>query len=160
EEFARTTLQPRSQRVRVLLGGLLGWDPVNPRTPPNPGDVSALLTLLNLGGPIVPTLLVDQQIASQQVLTSDAGQFLTQWLNYQTSERGIPPPWDPNLTWHLSGGWANLGPTKGVGATLALGPPSAQALGRTAVISPGPPPGPPPPPLPASYAERLIQADL
>src|SRR5690348_8069090 len=50
EEFARTTLQPRSQRVRVLLGGLLGWDATNPNTPPNPGDVGALLTLLNLGG--------------------------------------------------------------------------------------------------------------
>src|SRR5580704_18875324 len=27
EEFSRTTLRPRAQRVRVLLGGLLGWNP-------------------------------------------------------------------------------------------------------------------------------------
>jgi hypothetical protein len=160
EEFARTTLQPRSQRVRVLLGGLLGWDATSPLIPPNSGDAGALLTLLNLGGPVVPTLLVDQQLASQQVLTNDAGQLLGQWLNYQQGEPGIPAPWDSHLTWHLSGGLGNLGPVAGVPPTLALGPPSAQALWRTAVISPGPAPGPPPPPLPASYAERLIQADL
>ena len=160
EEFSRTTLQPRSQRVRVLLGGLLGWDPTNPLTPPNSGDVGALLTLLNLGGPIVPTLLLDQQIASQQILTSDAGQFLSQWLVYQRQEPGIPPPWDPRLKSHLAGGLGHLAPTAGTPPTLALGPPSAQAQFRTAVISPGPAPSPTPPPLPPTYAERLIQADL
>jgi hypothetical protein len=159
EEFSRTSLQPRAERVRVLLGGLLGWNPGNPPTP-NIGDAGALITLLNLGGPVVPTLLVDQQLASQQVMTSDAAQFLTQWLAYQTQEPGMPPPWDPNLTPHLTGGLGNLGPLPGVPPTLALGPPSAQALWRTAVISPGPPLPPPPPPLPASYAERLIQTDL
>jgi hypothetical protein len=160
EEFARTSLQPRSQRVRVLLGGLLGWDAVSPLNPPNSGDVGALVTLLNLGGPIVPTLLLDQQLASQQVLTSDAGQLLSQWLAYQANEPGMPPPWDPTLTFRLTGGLGNLGPTPGVPPVLALGPPSAQALFRMSVISPGPVPAPPPPPLPPTYAERLIQADL
>jgi hypothetical protein len=159
EEFARTTLQPRGQRVRVLLGGLLGWNPGNPPAP-NPGDVGALITLLNLGGPLVPTLLVDQQVASQQVLTADAAQLLSQWLLYQSNEPGIPPPWSPNLTPHLVGGLGSLAPKPGFGPTLALGPPSSQALWRMAVISPGLPLLPPPPVLPPSYAERLIQADL
>jgi hypothetical protein len=160
EEFTRTTLQPRSQRVRVLLGGLLGWDATSPLLPPNSGDVGALITLLNLGGPIVPTLLLDQQLASQQVLTSDAQQLLSQWRTYQANEPGVPPPWDPTLTFRLTGGLGNLGPTAGVPPVLALGPPSAQAQFRMSVISPGPVPPPPPPPLPPTYAERLIQADL
>jgi hypothetical protein len=160
EELSRTTLQPRSQRVRVLLGGLLGWDPTNPQTPPNSGDVGALLTLLNLGGPIVPTLFVDQQIASQRILTSDAGQFLSQWLAYQAQEPGIPLPWDPTLKTHLSGGLGNLAPAAGTPPTLALGPPSAQAQFRTAVIRPGSSPQPTPAQLSPTYAERLIQADL
>jgi hypothetical protein len=159
DEFSRTSLQPRSQRVRVLLGGLLGFNPVIPPVP-NFGDVGALITLLNLGGPIVPTLLVDQQLASQQVLTSDAAQFLSQWLVYQTQEPGIAPPWDPRLTIRLIGGLGNLGPTPGSGPTLALGPPSAQALFRMAVINPGTVTSSTPPQLPPSYAERLIQADL
>jgi hypothetical protein len=43
---------------------------------------------------------------------------------------------------------------------LALGPPSAQALFRMAVISPGKASQQPSLSLPPSYAERLIQADL
>ena len=159
EEFSRTTLRPRSQRVRVLLGGLLGWDPGNPPVT-NPGDVGALLTLLNLGGPVVTTLFVDQQIALQQVLSTDAGLFLSQWVRYLATEPGLPPPWDPTLTPYLSGGLGNLGPKAGVPPTLALGPASAQTAWRLAVISPGPTPLPPPPPLPATYSERIIQADL
>jgi hypothetical protein len=159
EEFARTSLQPRSQRVRVLLGGLLGFNPSIPPAP-NFGDIGALITLLNLGGPIVPTLLVDQQLASQQVLTSDVAQLLSQWLAYQTQEPGIAAPWDPRLKTRLIGGLGNLGPTPGSGPTLALGPPSAQALFRMAVISPGSATTSLPPQLPPSYAERLIQADL
>jgi hypothetical protein len=159
EEFSRTTLRPRSQRVRVLLGGLLGWDPGNPPVT-NPGDVGALLTLLNLGGPVVTTMFVDQQIAIQQVLSTDAALFLSQWVRYEATEPDLPPPWDPALTPHLSGGLGNLGPTAGTGPTLALGPASAQTAWRLAVISPGPTPPPPPPPLPATYSERIIQADL
>ena len=160
EEFARTSLRPRSQRVRVLLGGLLGWDATSPLVQPPAGDVGALITLLNLGGPIVPNLLLDQQLASQQVLTSDAQQFLSQWQSYQASEPGMPAPWDPALTFRLTGGLGNLGPTPGVPPVLALGPPSAQAQFRMSVISPGPAGPPPPPALPPTYAERLIQADL
>jgi hypothetical protein len=156
EEFSRTTLQPRSQRVRVLLGGLLGFNP--PTAPPDPsfGDVGALITLLNLGGPIVPTMLVDQQVASQQVLTSDAAQLLSQWLAYQAQEPNIPPPWDPGLHGRLIGGLGSLTPQPGTGDTLALGPPSTQAQFRIAVIKPGS--------ISQlgslSYAEKLIQADL
>jgi hypothetical protein len=155
EEFSRTSLQPRSQRVRVLLGGLLGF---NPPSPPDPsfGDVSALITLLNLGGPIVPTLLVDQQVASQQVLTSDAAQFLSQWLAYIKQEPLIPPPWDPLLSGRLIGGLGSLTPQPGVGKTLALGPPSTQAQFRIAVIKPGTVSQV----ASLSYAEKLIQADL
>ena len=156
EEFSRTSLQPRSQRVRVLLGGLLGFNP--PISPPDPsfGDVGALITLLNLGGPIVPTLLVDQQVASQQVLTSDATQLLSQWLAYQVQEPLIPPPWDPRLKGRLIGGLGSLTPQPGVGDTLALGPPSTQAQFRIAVIKPGTISQV----ASLSYAEKLIQGDL
>lgn len=158
EEFSRTTLRPRAQRVRVLLGGLLGWNPAQPIIPPNVvGDAGALLTLLNLGAPLIPTLMVEQQLASQVVLTGDAVQLLGQWLLYQASEPAIPLPWEANLGVRVlpPGGLGNLGPGPGVGPTMALGPADAQASFRLAVISPGPPP---PPAL--SYAERLIQADI
>jgi hypothetical protein len=157
EEFSRTSLQPRSQRVRVLLGGLLGFNP--PSSPPDPsfGDVGALITLLNLGGPIVPTLLVDQQVAGQQVLTSDATQFLSQWLAYIKQEPNIPSlPWDPRLKGRLIGGLGSLTPQPGTGDTLALGPPSTQAQFRIAVIKPGTLSQQ----ASLSYAEKLIQADL
>jgi hypothetical protein len=156
DEFSRTSLQPRSQRVRVLLGGLLGFNP--PTSPPDPsfGDVGALITLLNLGGPIVPTLLVDQQVASQQVLTSDAEQLLSQWLAYTKQEPLIPPPWDPRLHGRLIGGLGSLTPQPGIGDTLALGPPSTQAQFRIAVIKPGVVSQV----ASLSYAEKLIQADL
>src|SRR5579871_2502507 len=62
DEFARTTLRPRTQRVRVLLGGLLGWNPTSPTAVQNAGDVGTLITLLNLGAPLVPTLLIEQQL--------------------------------------------------------------------------------------------------
>jgi hypothetical protein len=159
EEFARTTLRPRVQLVRVLLGGLLGWQAGLPVIPPPVGDVSALLTLLNLGGPLVPTLLVEQQLASQGVLVNDSGQFLSEWLGYQVTQ--LPPgtnpsPWEAGLGARGSGlgGFGGLGPSPGIGSPLAMGPASTQAQFRLAVIQPG---GTPPP---GSYTERLIQADL
>jgi hypothetical protein len=153
EEFARTTLRPRVQRVRVLLGGLLGWQAVGG------GDVGTLLTLLNLGGPLVPTLLVEQQLASQGVLVNDSGQFLSEWLGYQVTQ--LPPstnpsPWETGLGTRGAGlgGLGSLGPSPGNGDALAMGPASPQAQFRLAVIRPG---GTAPP---GSYTERLIQADL
>jgi hypothetical protein len=156
EEFSRTTLRPRAQRVRVLLGGLLGWNPQ--AVPAYGGDTTALITLLNLGGPLVPTVLVEQQLADQTVLNTDAAGLLIQWLAYRRVEPGIPDPWEAGLQprW-LPSGLGSLGPVLGVPPTMALGPANAQALWRTAVISPGPPP---PPPQPPSFAERLIQANL
>jgi hypothetical protein len=158
EEFSRTTLRPRAQRVRVLLGGLLGFNPLSPQTPQNSGDVGTLITLLNLGAPIVPTLLVEQQLASQDVLTSDASQFLTQWLGFAASE-GIPALWSGNLRERGPGNLGSLQPQAGEPPTRAFGPADAQALFRLAVISPGQPPAPQPL-QPRTYAERLIQADL
>jgi len=157
DEFSRTTLRPRSQRVRVLLGGLLGWNPALPLTAPYPGDAGALITLLNLGGPLVPTLQVEQQVASQDVLIGDAAELLTQWLTYQvTVTPAIPVPWEPGLAARFPSlsGLGNLGPQIGVGPTMALGPTSTPALWRLAVIGSGGPP------IAGSYAERLIQADL
>src|SRR5690242_20058912 len=154
DEFSRTTLRPRAQRVRVLLGSLLGWDAVVPFAPPFVGDVGTLVTLLNLGGPLVPTLLVEQQLASQGVLAADAGQLLGQWLVYQQNEPGVPVPWELGMNPRGPGGLGNLGPGPGIQPPMALGPAAAQALFRLAVIRPsGVPPA-------GSYAERLIQADL
>jgi hypothetical protein len=156
EEFSRTTLRPRAQRVRILLGGLLGWDPVN-HPAPNLGDVNALITLLNLGGPLVPTLQLEQQLAGQDVLGTDAQGLLSQWLSFRATDPGtIPPPWEAGLGLRLPilSGLGHLGPQPGVGSPLALGPASAQALYRLAVIGSGGAPSP------GSYAERLITADL
>jgi hypothetical protein len=155
EEFSRTMLRPRAQRVRVLLGGLLGWPSANPLVPAQ-GDVAALVTLLNLGGPLVPTLLLEQQLASQDVLIGDVANLLTQWLGYQATESTIPVPWEAGLTARLPilSGLGNLGPQPGTSPPLALGPASVQAQFRLAVIGTGGAP-----PL-GSYAERLIQADL
>jgi hypothetical protein len=156
EEFARTTLRPRAQRVRVLLGGLLGWDPIN-HPAPTLGDVNALILLLNLGGPLVPTLQLEQQLAGQGVLGDDSDGLLQQWLAFQKTDAGnIPPPWEAGLTPRLPilSGLGNLGPQPGSGTPFALGPASAQAFFRLAVISSSTA-GPP-----GSYAERLIQADL
>jgi hypothetical protein len=159
EEFARTTLRPRAQRVRVLLGGLVGWNPpAIPVVPPYQGDTGSFLTLLNLGGPLVPTLLLDQQVASQQVLGNDAAELLNQWMAYLPYQLTIPPPWGaPGSLFPRvlpPGSLANLGATLGGGATMALGPATPQNFLRLAVISLGAAPSTP------SYAERLIQADL
>jgi len=158
DEFARTTLRPRTQRVRVLLGGLLGWNPTSPTAVQNAGDVGTLITLLNLGAPLVPTLLIEQQLANQDVLTGDAGQFLVQWLGYANSEK-IPLLWSSILKTRGPGGLGSLSPQPGVPPTRAFGAADAQALFRLAVISPGSPPAPQPL-QPTTYAERLIQADL
>jgi hypothetical protein len=156
EEFSRTTLKPRPQRIRVLLGGLLGWNALYPQPAATPyaGDVGALLTLLNLGGPLVPTVPVEQQLASQGVLASDVGQLLGQWDSYRQTDSTIPPPWEPTPVTRGPGGLGSLGPGGVSGGPMALGPASTQAAWRLAVIKPsGSPPS-------GSYTERLIQADL
>ena len=90
DEFAYTRLQPRQQRVRVFLGALLGWNydaysassPIGPKAPA--GDIQALVNLFNLGGPIIPTIAVEDQLASQQALGTDGYLFDTQWFNFWT----------------------------------------------------------------------------
>jgi hypothetical protein len=85
EEFSYARLLPRQQRVRVFLGGLLGWSydffgAASPFAPGAPaGDIQALVYLLNLGGPLIPTLSVEDQLASQQVLGTDGALLDTQW---------------------------------------------------------------------------------
>jgi hypothetical protein len=177
EEFSYTRLVPRQQRVRVLLGGLLGFNydhyglssPFN-ANPPNGGDVLALVNLLNLGGPLIPTISVEDQLASQQILGTDGALFDTQWNNFWSNAiqtvSGVPWPlweWVPGTSLQLPsvpGGLGSLGP-KPIAVdtqTLAVGPRSPQLTNQApwqlnVVQQTNPVPG-------LSYAERMIQADL
>jgi hypothetical protein len=178
EEFSYTRLLPRQERVRVYLGGLLGWnfDGTSAKSPfataAPTGDIQTLVTLLNLGGPLVPTVAVEDQLASQQILGSDGVLFDSQWNNFWTlALQGNAPP-GQGPTWSLweftpktptvPSGLGNLFPPTGdpPGTLLSLGPESpqlpAQAPWRIGAIN-----------NPSftgigglSYAERMIQADL
>ena len=176
EEFSYTRLLPRQQRVRVFLGGLLGWgydlagvtSPFQPGAPA--GDIQALVALLNLGGPLIPTVPIEDQLASQQAVGTDGALFDTEWNVFWSN--ALSPPSRP-ATWSL---WENApgvlrlpGPG-GLGPLLLSIPPPAtltvlgprssqlpmQAPLRLAAISPIPLallPGP-------SYAERMIQVNM
>jgi hypothetical protein len=126
EEFSYTRLLPRQQRVRVLLGGLLGWDydswptvtsPLSPLQNAPAGDIQALVNLLNLGAALIPTISVEDQLASQQILGSDGALFDAQWTTF----------WNNGLNRLGPGGWALWEP-------------------GVAVWSPAPPPNPVNPP--------------
>jgi hypothetical protein len=174
EEFSYTRLVPRQQRVRVLLGGLLGWDYDNAGVSSvfaagaPAGDIQALVTLLNLGGPLVPTIPIEDQLASQQVLGSDATILDTQWNSFWSSALSAvsPAPW---ALWESGVGIAPPGPgglgklvdyePLGVPVTVPLGTRSPQLPQQvpwrigvtTSAVNPI---------TGLSYAERMIQADL
>ena len=158
EEFTRTTLRPRTQRVRVLLGGLLGWNAAR-LSPPYAGDLGLLLTLLNLFPPVVPTLLVEQQRAGQGVLVNDAGQLLGDWLGFRRTQlggTGDPSPWEANLGSRdiAPVGRGGLAASTTTGRPTALGSAGPQVMSRLAMIQAGGQSAA------GSYSERLIQADL
>jgi hypothetical protein len=104
EEFSYARLLPRQQRVRVFLGGLLGWSydffgAASPFAPGAPaGDIQALVYLLNLGGPLIPTLSVEDQLASQQVLGTDGALLDAQWRAFWSSALQNTRPLLPGTT--------------------------------------------------------------
>jgi hypothetical protein len=178
EEFCYTRLVPRQQRVRVFLGALLGWDYDNyPAASPlqnaPAGDIQALVNLINLGGPLIPTISVEDQLASQQILGSDGALFDTQWFTFWNNAlKGLGlgkwQLWEPDVnTWYdpiLNPGGVNGG----------LGRLLPQALDAPSLIPFGP--GGPQLAMQAplrigvlnknlgisglSFAEKMIQADL
>jgi hypothetical protein len=101
EEFSYTHLLPRRQRVRVFLGGLLGWDydhyqvtsPLQPHAPAS--DVQALVNVLNLGGPLIPTIAIEDQLAGQQIVGSDAALFDSQWHTFWPNSLTGSTPYPP-----------------------------------------------------------------
>jgi hypothetical protein len=183
EEFSYTCLLPRQQRVRVFLGALLGWNydsygvtsPLTQTalgTKAPPGDIQALVTLFNLFGPVIPTVTIEDQLASQQILGSDGALFDTQWntfwgnglQGYWTQQWGPGnswPLWEPGLTAINPGGLGSLLPpplAPDAVSLIPLGPQSPQtalqAPWRMGVINnPAAVSG-------VSYAEKVIQADL
>jgi hypothetical protein len=145
-EFARADL-PRPARVRVLLGGLLGFAfPAGQvrHGPPattgvQTGDVAALFFLLNLGRPRVPSSFVDQQDTLQEVVADATTRLLELWVEYQYPPGGVQPP---DL-------WIDVGTRpEGVGGSAAVGalPPKGVHVG-------------PPPPVTGSYSQRIIVAN-
>jgi hypothetical protein len=191
EEFSYTRLLPRQQRVRVLLGGLLGWDYDNfpgvssPLQTAPAGDIQVLVNLLNLGGPLVPTISVEDQLASQQVLGSDGALFDTQWNTFwnntlQGLELGAWALWEPGVNvWSPAPAGLTYSPNtatlKTTGVTGGLGSLLPQPSHTPNLIAFGP--GSPQLALQApfkvgiidlsgtgtgrlSFAEKMIQADL
>lgn len=175
-EFGRSTLAPRQQRVRVLIGGLLGWpnSPLppsqpakSPPPPPLPGpplatdappnDIGVLVNLLGLAGPLVPTLGIEEQLAGQQVVAGDALQLATLWTNYwalvnpksaSPSGPALWPLWEPGMDPPPppNSGLGTLGPT-----SPRAGVPAPPLSLRITALTP--PPG-------LSFADRMIRADL
>ena len=145
-EFARADL-PRPARVKVLLGGLLGFafpagqDPTVPPTTTGvqTGDVAALLFLLNLGRPRVPSSFLDQQDALQEVVTDATTRLLELWVEYQYPPGAVQPP----------SIWLGVDTRPaGVGGSAAVGaqPPDGVQVG-------------PVPPVTGSYSQRIIVAN-
>jgi len=114
EEFAYARLLPRQQRVRVLLGSMIGWGYTIgsnvlgatgfaggsvPAVPVLPSDVNDYVRLLNLGGPNIPTVAVEEQIATQAAMANDATLWCSQWASYWTLalqslwSTGFGPTW-------------------------------------------------------------------
>jgi hypothetical protein len=149
QEFARPDL-PRPALVRVLLGGLLGWSfPADravvlgqpPQTDGTPtGDVEALLHLVNLGAPVVPSAFVDQQLAMQGVVRADAVRLLQLWSAYQFVNNQVPPIW-PGVDRRLAG----IGGSAAVGVNAPAG---VITDSRTLHVPTG------------TFSQRLITANL
>jgi hypothetical protein len=105
--------------------------------------VEALLSLLNLGSPRVPSAFVDQQDALQAVIRADTVRLLQLWIAFQFVNANVPSIWhgvDTRLA--------------GVGGSAAVGvaPPGLVTTN---------PPFPAPPPSPAgTFSDRLIAANL
>jgi hypothetical protein len=179
EEFSYTRLVPRQQRVRVLLGGLLGWgydisgatSPLGDNAPA--GDIQSLIALLNLGGPLIPTLAVEDQLASQQALGTDAALLLSQWFQFWLSTVAVLPGqptvklwplWEPQIQpAKVSNGMGTLAQKPVNGGKLSfigLGPQgprlAQQAPLQAAVLSITGSSGP----STQSFAAKMIQADL
>lgn len=143
-EFARADL-PRPARVKVLVGALLGWafpadqaqkaPPVTAGT--QTGDVAALLFLLNLGRPLVPSSFADQQDALQQVVAGATTRLFELWVQYEYSDRANLPP----LIW------------------LGVGTRGAGVGGSAAVGAPQPVPPGPAPTVTGTYSQRIIIAN-
>jgi len=104
------------------------------------GDVAALLFLLNLGRPRVPSSFVDQQDSLQEVVTNATARLLELWVDYQYPPGGVHPP--PNF-------WLGVGVRpQGVGGSAAVGaplPPHVVVNARPAVAG--------------SYSQRIILAN-
>jgi hypothetical protein len=196
EEFAYTQLLPRQQRVRVFLGGLIGYNydasgatsPIG-QAPPGkqvpPGDIQALVNLFNLGGPLIPTISVEDQLASQQAVANDGALFDTQWNNFWSLalQNNGPFPSALRPSWSL---WewksADIPPAVSSGLGNLLGQPHPGGGFNFIAFGPGSGPGQQPAiPQQAnqapwligvidnpqaqnitaqSYAEKMIQADL
>lgn len=182
EEFAYARLQPRQQRVRVFLGALLGYDfdaypagtsPLGLNAPS--GDIQTLVNLFNLGGPIIPTISVEDQLASQQVLGSDGVLFDTQWNNFWSlALKGSPtssagPATVPWSLWEwplgmlpppVSSGLGSLLPAASAGLPLIPFGPGGPQLAQQAFWQVGVIQNPNANTLSQSYAEKMIKADL
>jgi hypothetical protein len=146
-EFARADL-PRPARVKVLVGALLGWafpaDQTQKVPPPvtagtQTGDVAALLFLLNLGRPLVPSSFADQQDALQQVVAGATTRLFELWVQYEYSDRANLPP----LIW------------------LGVGERPGGVGGSAAVGEKAPPPVKvgPKPTVTGTYSQRIIIAN-
>jgi hypothetical protein len=144
-EFARADL-PRPARVKVLVGALLGWafpaDQAQNVPPPvtagtQTGDVAALLFLLNLGRPLVPSLFADQQDALQQVVAGATTRLFELWVQYEYSDRANLPP----LIW-LGVGTRGAG----VGGSAAVGAPQPVPTGAAPTVT-------------GTYSQRIIIAN-
>ena len=190
EEFAYARLQPRQQRARVFLGSLLGYDfdaygsssPIGQNAPT--GDIQALVNLFNLGGPVIPTISVEDQLASQQALATDGALFDTQWNNFwslalqnsptsPTSPGGsttVPwPLWEwlvpttpailAALTTRVRSGLGNLLPPAGPFNLIPFGPGGPQ-LANQVSLQIGVIQSPAKSNSGQSYAEKIIKADL
>jgi hypothetical protein len=150
-EFARPDL-PRPPRVRVLLGGLLGFafpagkDPGGnkPKAPPRTqgaqtGDLAALLFLLTRDRPDVTSAYLDEQQALREVVRADGVRLLELWSAFQFRVTPKPPPM-----------WIGVdGRPKGIGGSAAVGKPPPSVVKTIKRIRPT-----------TSYSQRLITTNL
>jgi hypothetical protein len=168
EEFSRLE-GPRPARVRVLLGGLLGWSyalglPPVPVIPT--GDVAALRFLLNLGAPVVRSARVEDQVAAQGVVAADAAQLFQLWVTYQYAlppltpplwlGRGVPPAVVPRPVGGGVGGLAAVSSVPAGGGPFTVGSGGGAAL-RIGLFAPAS--GAPAPPA-LGFAASVATLDL
>ena len=122
---------PRAPRVRVLLGGLVGWNPSGRRTTPprdDPGDVR-IFTRLLLGGLSVPTRALEEMLAAVGLLETGSAALIGAWNQYAATEdndrlwapdevsRADPGPAEPSFAERMIRA-AELGPVIAQDVTL------------------------------------------